>query len=204
MKRTKRMKGIAILSTITVVGGIAISSFAGLNIYSSNVEQSQLLLPAAQKAWSDTSTAISTQAASIKSGTFLGTMNIPSIKKSANIFQGTDSRALSKGVGHYLGSVMPGVTDNSVLSGHRDTVFSNLGKVKVGEFIIVTVQTGTYIYKVERLRIVDRNDRTVIVPTVDATLTLSTCYPFRFIGNAPKRYVVVAKLIPEEIADQAL
>jgi sortase A len=117
-----------------------------------------------------------------------------------NIFQGTDSRALSKGVGHYLHSVMPGVADNSVLAGHRDTVFSHLDRVKVGDFIIIGTEEGTYIYQVHRLRIVDKNDRTVIVPTKQATLTLSTCYPFRFIGNAPKRYIVQATLIPPEEA----
>jgi sortase A len=90
---------------------------------------------------------------------------------------------------------MPGVKDNSVISGHRDTVFSNLGKVKIGARIVITVESGRYVYQVERIRIVSSNDRTVIVPTEEATLTLSTCYPFIFVGNAPERYIVVAKLL---------
>jgi sortase A len=61
----------------------------------------------------------------------------------------------------------------------------------------MTVRTsyGTFVYEVHKIRIVDANDRTVIVPTTDAVLTLSTCYPFRFIGNAPKRYIVQAGLV---------
>jgi sortase A len=69
----------------------------------------------------------------------------------------------------------------------------------MGAFILITTKNGTFIYKVNRIRIVDKSDRTVIVPTPSATLTLSTCYPFRYIGNAPKRYIVQAKLIPPEV-----
>jgi sortase A len=111
-----------------------------------------------------------------------------------NIFEGTSEAELSKGVGHFIQSVMPGVSDNSVLSGHRDTVFSKLGRVRLGAKIKITVESGTYIYTVNRIRIVSSDDRTVIVPTERATLTLSTCYPFTFIGNAPKRYIVIAVL----------
>jgi sortase A len=70
-----------------------------------------------------------------------------------------------------------------------------LGKVKIGAKIVIIVESGRYVYKVERIRIVSGNDRTVIVPTEEATLTLSTCYPFIFVGNAPERYIVVAKLV---------
>jgi len=122
-------------------------------------------------------------------------MNIPAINKTVNIFQGTDEKELTAGVGHFLGSVLPGVIDNSVFAGHRDTVFSNLGKVKMGSLIILKTQFGTFIYKVDRIRIVDQNDRTVIVPTTQATLTLSTCYPFEFVGSAPQRYIVSGSLL---------
>jgi sortase A len=199
MKRSDRYRWIAVLSAALLVGGIAISTYAGLQIRETVVEQSRLYLPVIEPRVSELGSVDRVNV--LKPGTFIGTMNIPSIKKRANIFEGTDSKTLKKGVGHYLQSVMPGVVDNSVLSGHRDTVFSSLGKVKVGAFIIIGTNTGTHIYRVNRIRIVNQNDRTVIVPTETATLTLSTCYPFRFIGNAPKRYIVQATLVaPEEEA----
>ena len=98
-------------------------------------------------------------------------------------------------MGHYVGSVIPGVSDNSVLAGHRDSVFRRLGEVKIGDLITVKNDYGTFVYEVHKIRIVQANDRTVIVPSKDAILTLSTCYPFRFIGNAPKRYIVQAGLV---------
>ncbi len=99
------------------------------------------------------------------------------------------------GVGHYAGSVLPGEADNCVLSGHRDTVFRRLGEVGQGDILIVRTSAGTFTYKVRKVRIVDADDRTVIVPKPKATLTVSTCYPFRYVGPAPQRYVLVANLI---------
>jgi len=197
MKRPRRYRWIAILSTISVVGGVAISANAYVQIHESSIEQGKLLLPAANKNWNHSPNTVATPH-TVATGGFIGTINIPSIRKTINIFQGTDSAALKKGVGHYLQSVMPGLSDNSVLAGHRDTVFSDLGKVRIGAFVVIATQDGTFIYKVTRIRIVDKNDRTVIVPTADATLTLSTCYPFRYIGSAPQRYVVSASLVPDD------
>jgi sortase A len=130
-----------------------------------------------------------------KVGDVIGTLSIPSIKSSEAIIEGTGTKELKRGVGHYAVSVIPGVSDNSVLSGHRDTVFRKLGDVKIGDLITVKNDYGTFIYEVHRIRIVKANDRTVIVPSDDPILTLSTCYPFRFIGNAPKRYIVQAGLV---------
>ena len=107
----------------------------------------------------------------------------------------TGAKELKKGVGHFVGSVLPGISDNSVLAGHRDSVFRNLGELKLGDLLKVNTDYGTFTYDVHKIRIVTANDRTVIVPTADAVLTLSTCYPFRFIGNAPKRYIVQAGLV---------
>lgn len=128
-------------------------------------------------------------------GDYLGTISIPALKKTLPIYQGTETSQLEKGVGHFEGSVLPGATDNSVLAGHRDSVFSQLGKLKLGDLLIVNTTAGNYTYKIARFRIVKADDRTVIVPTKTAVLTLSTCYPFFYFGNAPKRFIVSADLI---------
>lgn len=189
---------IAILSATVVAGGIATASYAGIEIYRSNIEQSLSYLPAAQKIWREQTPKPIQESAAIRSGKFLGTVFIPDLPKTINIFQGTTEKELSRGAGHYLGSVMPGSADNSVIAGHRDTVFSSLGKVKIGAAVIITTQDGVFTYKVNKIRIVGKLDRTVIVPTELATLTLSTCYPFNFIGAAPKRYIVIGTLISSE------
>ncbi|MFF2875187.1 class D sortase [Gottfriedia sp. NPDC057991] len=129
-----------------------------------------------------------------KTGEEMGSLSIPRIKATLPIYEGTNEDELARGIGHYANSVLPGERDNSVLAGHRDTVFRELGAVKIGDPLIVKTSAGTFTYKVNKIRIVDKEDRTVIVPMIKPTLTVSTCYPFHYIGPAPKRYVLVAKL----------
>ncbi|WKA50101.1 class D sortase [Planococcus liqunii] len=131
-------------------------------------------------------------------GDTIGDLQIPKLDATLPIFHGTDEEELEKGVGHFAESVLPGESDNSVLSGHRDTVFRRLGEVGKGDLLVVETSAGKFTYKVRQVRIVDREDRTVIVPKPKATLTVSTCYPFDFVGYAPDRYILVADLIKSE------
>nr|WP_180321312.1 class D sortase [Mesobacillus jeotgali] len=128
-------------------------------------------------------------------GEMIGNLSIPKLSANLPIYHGTDEDELEKGVGHFSGSVLPGEKDNSVLSGHRDTVFRKLGEVGKGDLLVVSTDAGEFTYKVRKVRIVDADDRTVIVPKPRATLTVTTCYPFDFIGDAPERYILVADLI---------
>ena len=198
MKRDQIRRVIAILSATAVVGGVAIISTSALQYRSIAIESGRDYLPEMQQEWlleTETET-VQMQPAAVSNGTFLGTIQIASLKMKVNLFEGTEAKALSKGAGHYSKSVMPGESDNSVIAGHRDTVFAALGKIKIGASIKITTRYGSYTYRVTGTRIVDKDDRTVIVPTESATVTLSTCYPFRFIGNAPQRFVVSALMVP--------
>lgn len=127
-----------------------------------------------------------------KTGDRIGTITLSALKISWPIFQGTTNAQLLKGVGHHLKSVLPGQSDNSVLAGHRTTVFNRLGELRVGQKIFVKTSAGTFQYRIRKFRIVDRSDRTVIVPTKTAVLTLVTCYPFDNIGVTTQSFVVVA------------
>lgn len=131
-------------------------------------------------------------------GDLMGELIIPKLEASLPIIHGTNEDELEKGVGHFAESVLPGEKDNSVLSGHRDTVFRELGEVGKGDLLIVKTFSGTFTYKVRQVRIVDEDDRTVIVPKPKAVLTVSTCYPFDYVGYAPERYILVADLISSE------
>lgn len=135
-----------------------------------------------------------------KTGEEIGELYIPKLKTKLPIFHGTNEDELEKGVGHFAGSVLPGENDNSVLSGHRDTVFRKLGQVGEGDLLIVRTSAGEFTYKVNKVRIVDEDDRTVIVPKPRATLTVSTCYPFDYIGSAPERYILVAYLTSKTVS----
>ena len=128
-------------------------------------------------------------------GDNIGSLTIPALKRKLPIIQGTGVDELKKGVGHFTQSVLPGEQDNCVLSGHRDTVFRKLGKLKIGDQLIVQTSAGTYTYEIKRIRIVHKDDKTVIVPTDHAVLTLTTCYPFIYIGDAPDRYILIADLV---------
>ncbi|MGG0417003.1 class D sortase [Priestia aryabhattai] len=130
-----------------------------------------------------------------KIGDLMGELYIPKLNAKLPIYHGTNEDELEKGVGHFAGSVLPGQNDNSVLSGHRDTVFRKLGDVGEGDSLVVSTAAGTFTYKVNKVRIVDADDRTVIVPKPRATLTVSTCYPFNYVGSAPERYILVAHLV---------
>ena len=128
-------------------------------------------------------------------GDNIGSLTIPALEQKLPIIQGTDTDELKKGVGHFIQSVLPGEEDNCVLSGHRDTVFARLGELKIGDRLIVETSAGTFTYEIKRIRIVDKDDKTVIVPYDHAVLTVTTCYPFDYIGNAPDRYILIADLV---------
>lgn len=181
---------ILVVSALLFVSGVGTTSFAALEIFSNN-QGAQYLPPITSNLNSQTVTSLKQPVL----GDVIGTLSIPRVNSFVAIIEGTGSKELKRGVGHYVGSVVPGVSDNSVLAGHRDSVFRRLGEVKIGDLITVKNDYGTFVYEVHKIRIVKANDRTVIVPTKDAVLTLSTCYPFRFIGNAPKRYIVQAGLV---------
>jgi sortase A len=132
---------------------------------------------------------------SANAGEEIGKLHIPKLNIIIPIFHGTSDQELQKGVGHVAGTAFPGEKNNSVLTGHRDTVFRKLGEITSGDVLKVESDVAVYTYKVRKTRIVEAEDLTVIVPKRKATLTLSTCYPFTYIGPAKQRYVLVADLI---------
>lgn len=132
-----------------------------------------------------------------QSGDQLATLVIPSIDLVFDVFMGTDDDVLAKGVGMYQSDVTttPDIGGHTVLSGHRDSVFSPVGELENGDSLYVRYQGMDYHYKIEKTWITDAEDLSVIVEKDEPTLTLSTCYPFRFIGSAPDRYIVEATLV---------
>jgi sortase A len=130
-----------------------------------------------------------------RTGETLGQLIIPRIGAILPIVEGTDEDQLAKGVGHLRGSALPGVTGNAILSGHRDTVFRRMGEVKKGDLLVVRTEAGTFTYRVQKMWVTKPTDRSVLASKPTPILTLTTCYPFGYIGSAPDRYIVEAVLI---------
>lgn len=125
----------------------------------------------------------------------LGRIEIASIGLSAMIQEGTSSRTLQRGVGHITGTSLLGKSGNVGLAAHRDTFFRKLRDIQAGDDIKLTTLTGTVLYRVELISIVEPEDSRVLRDSGENILTLVTCYPFSYIGPAPKRFIVRARQI---------
>ena len=129
-------------------------------------------------------------------GTLIGRLEIPRLKVSAIVFEGTADQTLGKGVGHYRRSSLPESSGNVVLAAHRDTFFRPLARIRNGDVIILATPKKELRYVVTETRVVDPTDLQVVQPTSTSVLTLITCYPFSYLGSAPQRFIVRAKADP--------
>ena len=139
-----------------------------------------------------TSTGTGTEARAAASA--LWRIEVPRINLSAVAQEGVDTRTLRRAVGHIPGTAWPGKRGNAAFAAHRDTFFRPLKGVRPGDEVIVTTPEGVYRYAVTGTRVVEPTDVSVLDPTSATTLTLVTCYPFDYIGNAPQRFIVRATL----------
>lgn len=126
-------------------------------------------------------------------GDVIGQIEIPRLNVSAMVLEGTAPKILRAAVGHINGTALPGVRGNVALAAHRDTLFRPLRAVKPGDGIVMSTSYGKFRYVVDSIEIVNPTDIRVLRPTPDAQLTLVTCYPFSYIGAAPKRFIVHAR-----------
>jgi sortase A len=126
----------------------------------------------------------------------IGRIMIPRLGVRGIVQEGVDDKTLRRAVGHVPGTAMPGEGGNVGLAAHRDTFFRGLKDVRKNDRIRLETSNGDYEYQVDSIRIVKPNDVEVLASTrADRALTLVTCYPFYYVGNAPKRFIVRAKLI---------
>jgi sortase A len=128
----------------------------------------------------------------VKKGDVLGRMDIPRLGMSIAVLQGTSSRVLRLGIGHIAGTPLPGEAGNIGIAGHRDTFFRGLKDIRKDDEIQLQTASGLSRYEVDWMKVVANDDQSVLAPSTESTLTLVTCYPFYFVGPAPKRFVVRA------------
>lgn len=189
------------LSIILLIAGLGFLGYGGFQLYQTHAMESKRL----DEASSFVSNTVIKDAKEINTKDFnyddfktddtIGIFYIPRLDREIPIIEGTDEDELAKGVGHFSGTGFPGQNKQILLSGHRDTVFRDFGELQDGDELHVKMKHGTFIYVIEdsETQIVSADDTTVIDSSrEDEVLTVSTCYPFSFIGNAPDRYVIHA------------
>ena len=128
----------------------------------------------------------------VHEGHRVGRLEIPRLGLSVMVFQGVDERELVAGAGHVPGTPPPGGDGNVVIAAHRDTYFRQLSGILPGDQIRVVTVHGTYEYTVDSSETVDPDATQVMESRDRDELTLITCYPFYFVGSAPKRFIVHA------------
>lgn len=124
----------------------------------------------------------------------IAVLKIPKIHLVVPVFDGTDDLILNRGAGRIEGTAQPGAPGNLGIAAHRDGFFRGLKSVSRGDKIELERHHGTDVYVIDKIRIVGPKDVSVLAPRGVPSLTLVTCYPFYYVGSAPKRYVVEASL----------
>jgi sortase A len=126
----------------------------------------------------------------------VGRLEIPRLGVSVMVVEGVDDSDLKRAVGHIPRTALPGDSGNVGIAGHRDTFFRPLRSIERDDTITVSTLHGAYRYRVVSMNVVRPEDIQVLYPTGRASLTLVTCFPFDYIGAAPKRFIVRAERAP--------
>lgn len=125
----------------------------------------------------------------------VGRIEVPRLRLSALAREGVDTKTLRGSAGHVPGSALPGEVGNAAFAAHRDTFFRPLQGIRDGDDITIATPAGDFHYRVTGTRVVEPADVSVLRASADATLTLVTCYPFNYVGSAPQRFIVSARLV---------
>jgi sortase A len=186
----------ALIERVLLAGGVAClcsCAFLGVRawIYQSANRQApttQVPAPSAPEA-AHPEPAVPT---SLPIGEPIGQIEVPRLHLSAVVANGDDDGTLRVAIGHLPDTPLPWQDGNSALAGHRDTFFRQLRNIRVNDDMRVVTRYGDFAYQVKRTLIVTPDDLSVLDPTPEPTLTLVTCYPFSYVGHAPKRFIVQA------------
>lgn len=131
-------------------------------------------------------------------GPALARLSIPRLESSWFVFPGAGKKELRLGPGHVPGTALPGTRGNAVIAAHRDTHFRVLKDIQKGDELVVETRYGRFRYQVAGISIVKPTNTKALQPTTEPVINLITCYPFYYMGPAPMRFVVEARLAAVE------
>ncbi len=194
-------KNLRKLQIVFLIFGTAALGYSGFVLLSAHFYQR-----AASRHLQETSMAPAKEAGAagvapkpVAEGMPLGRFEIPRLKVDDVVIEGDDDKDLRLGIGHIPGTAFPGAPGNVGIAGHRDTFFRPLRNIRAGDLITLTSISGArFQYRVESTEVVAPERSDVLNPTAEPHLTLVTCFPFYYVGSAPKRFIVHAR----EIASQ--
>jgi LPXTG-site transpeptidase (sortase) family protein len=129
----------------------------------------------------------------VSAGGLVGILDVPRLRLTTPVVQGDDERTLQRAVGHLPDTPMPWEHGNSAMAAHRDGLFRPLKDVRIGDEIRFRTTRDEFRYRVTKTSIVLPDDVSVLAAQSDTSLTLITCYPFYYVGSAPKRFIVQAE-----------
>ena len=148
--------------------------------------------------WSENRVRAYKEALGMKLDPPLAILSIPKIRIAIPVFDGTDDLVLNRGAGRIAGTAGPGEQGNVGIAAHRDGFFRGLKDVRLGDRIELEARGGKFQYAVDNIEIVEPSDVSVLRARPQPSLTLVTCYPFYFVGDAPQRYIVHASLVESD------
>lgn len=131
----------------------------------------------------------------VAEGSLVGRIEIPRVGVSTIVLEGVDNKTLRRGAGHIPETSLPGDGGNVGIAAHRDSFFRALKDIRKNDIIRLETLQGTFSYRVEWTQIVQPEDTQVLAETGVPALTLVTCYPFYYVGSAPKRFIVRAQRV---------
>jgi sortase A len=184
-----------VLSRILFLAGVLCLAAYGFVAVQAHVHQQQMG-EALEKERSEAANSLRTSYDSLSEGDLLGKLEIPRLQMSVMIMEGIGEKTLRLGGGHIPGTAYPGEAGNSGFAAHRDTFFRKLRNVRKDDVIHFTTRSDTISYRVTSTAVVNVSDTAVLRPTSSETITLVTCFPFYYIGPAPKRFIVQAVRTP--------
>jgi sortase A len=132
-------------------------------------------------------------------GSVLGRFEVPALKMSWVVLEGTDDRTLERSIGHIEGTAGLGEAGNIGIAGHRNTHFRKLEWIRLGDEIVLTSKDGVFRYRVDYIRIHKPTDVDVLGAAHGPGVTLVTCFPFEYVGSAPLRHIVHAMAVEESL-----
>ncbi|MDQ6927835.1 MAG: sortase [Actinomycetota bacterium] len=179
-------RALSVVSVLLLVGGVALVGYPFVsNLWQDHLQSKlgrQLASPQLEQAY---------RKGQVATGDSLTRIKIPAIDVDVVVVEGTTPSALRAGAGHYANTSLPCDTGNVAIAGHRTTFgkpFANVDRLKPGDTIELDTPIGGCIYQVAKAPYaVSPNDMSVLDPTPERSLTLTTCHPK---GSAAERLII--------------